>query len=106
MTREEAIMRLKVLTDYEYDEDLEALEMAIKALEQEPFMNKPCVAHQICREDKVKVLGKIRAEIEEVIWEDVVVSSDGTDEIRIPRLDPDEVLNIIDKYKVESRSKE
>jgi predicted type IV restriction endonuclease len=36
MTREEAIARLKVLTDYEYDEDLEALEIAIKALEQEP----------------------------------------------------------------------
>lgn len=36
MTKEEAIARLKVLTDYEYDEDLEALEMAIKALEQNP----------------------------------------------------------------------
>lgn len=30
----------------------------------EPFMNKPCVAHQVCHEDKVKVLYKIRAEIE------------------------------------------
>lgn len=49
-----------------------------------------------------KVLDKIRAEIEEVVWEDVVVSLDGTDEIRIPRLDPDDVLEIIDKYKVES----
>ena len=33
MTNKEAIERLKVLTDYEYDEDLEALELAIKALE-------------------------------------------------------------------------
>lgn len=34
MTNKEAIERLKVLTDYEYDEDLEALELAIKALEE------------------------------------------------------------------------
>lgn len=34
MTKEEAIARLKVLTDYEYNEDLEALDMAIKTLEQ------------------------------------------------------------------------
>lgn len=39
MTREEAIEILKVLIDYEYygyDKYLEALEMAIKALEQQP----------------------------------------------------------------------
>ena len=36
MSRDEAIRRLKVLTDYEYDEDEEALNMAIEALEQEP----------------------------------------------------------------------
>ena len=34
MTNKEAIERLKVLTDYEYSEDLEALELAIKALER------------------------------------------------------------------------
>lgn len=34
-----------------------------RLLEQEPFMNKPCVANQMCHEDKVKVLDKIRAEI-------------------------------------------
>lgn len=48
------------------------------------------------------MLDKIRAEIEKDIWEDVVVTLDGTDETRIPRLDPDEVLKIIDKYKAES----
>jgi len=37
--------------------------MAIKALEQEPFMNKACVAHQVCHEDKVKMLDKIKDEI-------------------------------------------
>lgn len=36
MTNEEAIERLKILTDYEYGEDLDALELAIKALEERP----------------------------------------------------------------------
>lgn len=52
------------------------------------------------------VLDKIRAEIEKVIWEDVVVSLDGTDEVRIPRLDPDDVFEIIDKYKTESEAQD
>ena len=46
-----------------------------------------------------EVLDKIRAEIEKAVWEDVVVSLDGTDEVRIPRLDPDDVFEIIDKYR-------
>lgn len=80
MTKEEASNRLKQwirngcdgMTDerlgyiegWFHKSDKEAFEQAIKALEQEPFMNKPCVAHQVCHEDKVKVLDKIRAEIE------------------------------------------
>ena len=52
------------------------------------------------------VLDKIRAEIEKVIWEDVIVSLDGTDEIRIPLLNPDDVFEIIDKYRTESESQE
>lgn len=51
---------------------------------------------------KADVLDKIRAEIEKAVWEDVIVSLDGTDETRIPRLDPDDVFEIIDKYKAES----
>lgn len=78
MTREEAIKELKILKeDYwdddgyghetqQYDDTLLALDMAINALEQEPFMNKPCVANRVCHEDKVKVLDKIRAEIEKL----------------------------------------
>lgn len=46
-----------------------------------------------------RLLDKIRAEIKEAVWEDVVVSLDGTDETRIPRLDPDDVFEIIDKYR-------
>lgn len=49
--------------------------------------------------DMIAVLEKIRAEIEQAIWEDVVVSLDGTDEVRIPRLDPDDVFEIIEKYR-------
>ena len=48
------------------------------------------------------VLDKISAEIEKAVWEDVIVSLDGTDEVRIPRLEPDDVFEIIDKYKAES----
>jgi molybdenum cofactor biosynthesis enzyme MoaA len=44
-------------------------------------------------------LDDLRAEIEKAVWEDVVVSLDGTDEVRIPRLDPDDVFEIIDKYR-------
>jgi len=48
------------------------------------------------------VLDEIRAEIEKAVWEDVIVSLDGTDEVRIQRIDPDDVFEIIDKYRAES----
>lgn len=57
---------------------------------QEPFMNKPCVAHQVCHEDKVKVLDEISAEIEEAQTYDGIY------------IDRAYVLQIIDKYKTES----
>ena len=97
MTREEnPINRLQDAKDgykeYSTDEALdmaiEALDRAIKALEQEP------------------ILGKIRAEIEKAVWEDVIVSLDGTDEVRIQRLEPDDVFEIIDKYKAENEPQE
>ena len=47
----------------------------------------------------------LRTEIEKAVWDDVVVSLNGTDETSIPRLDPDDVFAIIDKYKAE-RSEE
>lgn len=50
---------------------------------------------------KDDVLDKIRSEIEKAVWEDAIVSLDRTDEIRIPRLDPDDVFEIIDKYKAD-----
>lgn len=53
-----------------------------------------------------EVLDKIRAEIEKAVWEDSIYSRDGADEVRIPRLDPDDVFEIIDKYKAESEPQE
>ena len=91
MTREEAIKMLRGmkadnlnLNDLYTRDKYEALNMAIKALEQEPFINKPCVSTEACKYDKNKVLDKIRAEIEEELgW----------------------VLEIIDKYKAESEDR-
>lgn len=63
----------------------------IDTLEQEPFINKPCVSEKQCEHDKNVILDKIRAEIVELQkdyreygWAYV------------------DALNIIDKYKVES----
>lgn len=74
---------------------------------KEPFINKPCVSEQACHEDKMKVLEKIKAEIralspkptaydvidgnhiKEAVWETLV-----------------EVLQVINKYMVESEDKE
>lgn len=81
MTIEEAIKRLKVLTDYEYDKDLEALNMAIEALEKED------------------VLDKIRAEILENAFS--VVNPKNTYEY-INVLDLGNIEKIINKYKAES----
>lgn len=63
---------------------------------QEPFMNKPCVAHQVCHEDKVKILDKIRAEITEYAIPDFEYHGcGGTQKI----VELEDVLEIIDKYK-------
>lgn len=43
---------------YQIDEN-EARKI-IKALEQEPFINKPCVSSGVCEHDKNKVLDKIK----------------------------------------------
>jgi hypothetical protein len=61
----------------------------IKALEQEPFINKSCISEGVCHEDKVKVLDKIRAELDE----QTEIHSDG--EFYIKNID---VKRIIDKY--------
>ena len=89
MTREEAIKGLKVLRrDFSgYKPNEEMFDMAIKALEQDPFINKPCVSSRVCEHDKQKVLDKIRAEIKSMSGDIETIA---------------DVLQIIDKYKTES----
>lgn len=48
--------------------------------------------------DCADALDKIRAEIEKAVWEDTIICLDGSEEVRIPRLDPDDVFEIIDKH--------
>lgn len=67
MTREEALKIWLPVIEMgvaNMRECKEALDIAIKALEQEPFINKPCVSSGVCEHDKNKVLDKIRAEID------------------------------------------
>ena len=57
MTNEEAIEVLQQDIPCEHDTDLiEAIDMAIKALEQEPFMNKPCISEGVCHDSAVQML--------------------------------------------------
>jgi hypothetical protein len=84
--------------EIEITDDLKnACKLAIKALEQEPFINKPCVAHKVCHEDKVKVLEEIRAEIIAKDKNVKAIRSDGC-----CFFTADEILNILNKYKAES----
>ena len=72
MTREEAVQFLTKISyalgtmavEYLSEKDGEKMREAIKVLEQEPFINKPCISKGVCHEDKNKVLDKISAEIE------------------------------------------
>ena len=79
----------------------------IKALEQEPKSEWE-QDHAILKaysDGASAVCDKIRAEIEKAVWEDSIYSRDGADEVRIPRLDPDDVFAILDKYKAGSEDK-
>lgn len=82
-----------------------ALDWAIKALEQEPFINKPCISKGVCHEDKIKVLDKIRAEIEQLPTK-TMINWDGCcpdfDNPEIEYVTKINLLNIIDKYRSES----
>ena len=90
MTREQAIKILQGAIKKPNTKDGylgQAIDMAIKALEQEPFINKPCVSSGVCEHDKQKVLDKIRAEIKSMSGDIETIA---------------DVLQIIDKYKAES----
>lgn len=79
MTKEEAIETLTSKDVHNSDKMLEALDMAIKSLEQEP------------------ILDKIRAEIVGLTYYWCEVN---------PKTVIDDVLQIINKYKAESEDKE
>lgn len=75
MTREEAIGHIKdVICENNtikpnivvFEQEKEALYMAIKALAQEPFINKPCVSSEVCEHDKNKSLDKIRGYVNHI----------------------------------------
>ena len=75
---------------------------AIPPVTPQPFINKPCVSEGVCREDKIQVLDKIRAEIEQL-----TITEGGDDYVRkmaeLFSLKM-KVLHIIDKYKAEMES--
>ena len=81
------------------DEDIKAFKMAIKALEQETFINKPCcISGEVCEHDKNVVLDKLRAEIEQ--------TSETVDGFLMHNGTKRTVLKIIDKYKADRSVKE
>lgn len=86
--------------EYLTEKDGEKMREAIKALEQEPFINKPCVSSGVCEYDKNEALNKIRTEIMKL---QLYKMFEGEDTFYIER---DKVLAIIDKYKAESEVKQ
>lgn len=68
MKRSEAIDLLNNLIgviedNHNSDYDM-ALLIGIKAIEQEPFINKPCMSRGLCEHDKNVVLDKVKAEVD------------------------------------------
>ena len=114
MTKEEALDELNVIYErlshpenceqgvYSFrDGDyLEALDIAIKALKQEPFINKSCVSEQVCEHDKQSVLDKIRAEFISLYPENYAGELELDGKSCVFSLNT--VLAVIDKYKRES----
>lgn len=63
---------------------------------EESFINKPCISEGVCHEDKVKVLDKIRAEIDGIEINGQV--DEHTSFIRTGEHVKQMALDIIDKY--------
>ena len=64
---------------------------------KEPFINKPCVSEQACNEDKMKVLEKIKTEIEAHAYP--IVHGVNNHELGMTLYG---ILQIIDKHMAES----
>lgn len=106
MSRQQAIKIIsQMIKDEEgflSDHTVEAHKMAIKALEQDPFINKPCISSGVCEHDKQKALDKVRAEI----IEDCGYSKDYVGAFTYSTIKLKTVLQIIDKYKAEVEPQE
>ena len=113
MTKEEIINEIKCLlselnngedaVSYLTQNDVKWLNENIKALEQEPFINKPCVSSGVCEHDKNKVLDKISKIRDEIRGKYRVILKDTPRDDWAVRWNDciDEVLQTIDKYKAE-----
>ena len=105
MTRKEAkeIFLNRGFIDGIYDGNKwrEACIVISKWLEQEPFINKPCVSDKQCEHDKNVVLDKIRTEIDQKQY-DFMDDKDYDEGIRFGLM---LAYQIIDKYKAESEDK-
>lgn len=114
MTIEEAVKRYKNNAEFERTHGnlqgcLEFRQIAewLEKLEQEPFINKPCVSSGVCEHDKNKALDKIRAEITDCLKALDEIEKSGLNiylpnEISGRRLTYQQCLKFIDKYKSES----
>ena len=97
-----------------YDKYINALRKCAKEHEKEITFTGYIIVSDLCRDtanllEEVKqesttdVLDKIKADIETVIQEETVVNMNGGEYEHIEsKLDPDDVFQIIDKYKAES----
>ena len=83
------------------------LDFHCRPLEQEPFINKPCVSSGVCEHDKNKVLDKLRAEITDCLKALDEIEKSGfniylPNEMSGRRLTYQQCLEFIDKYKAET----
>lgn len=111
--RMESDKALQMLLDCA-DKTLDEQSCADKTLDRQPsFINKPCVSEGICREDKIQVLDKIRAEIIEEFdncnicewFEDYDYDENNISEyIFVGHIS--DIIDIIDKYRAESEGAE
>lgn len=89
----------------EWDGHTEEDVTRLLSLEQQPFINKPCISEGVCREDKMQVLDKIRAEIEQLPTKTITNWNGCCPDIDYPEIeyvDKNILLSIIDKYRTES----
>ena len=104
------------IEDIHFSDYDEALKIAIKSLEQEPFINKPCVSTEACKHDKIKTLDRLSDEIKDTLYVDSAIFTALYD-FKDGKIDVDEViakfnhetridvLKIIEEFKKEELKK-